>query len=46
VEVELYRAHDIEVDDTSCLRLTFATGLTAVLAVTLCAESFVRATSP
>ena len=41
VEVERYRARDIESDDTTCLRLTFADGLTAVLAVTLCAESFV-----
>ena len=41
VEVERYRARDIEADDTTCLRLTFATGVTAVLAVSLCAESFV-----
>ena len=40
VEVERYRARDIEADDTSCVRLTFP-GFTAVLAVSLCAESFV-----
>jgi predicted dehydrogenase len=41
VEVERYRAHDIEVDDTAALRLGFASGLTALIAVTLCAEAFV-----
>jgi predicted dehydrogenase len=40
VEVERYRARDIETDDTTCVRLTFP-GFTAVLAVSLCAESFV-----
>jgi predicted dehydrogenase len=41
VEVERYRAHDIEVDDTASLRLRFASGLVALIAVTLCAEAFV-----
>jgi predicted dehydrogenase len=41
VEVERYRANDIEVDDTSALRLTFPGGGRAVVAVTLCAEEFV-----
>ena len=41
VEVERYRAHDIEVDDTAALRLTFDGGLQALVAVTLCAEEFV-----
>jgi predicted dehydrogenase len=37
VELELYRARDIEVDDTACLRATFPGGLRVVVAVTLCA---------
>jgi predicted dehydrogenase len=41
VEVERYRTRDIEVDDTAALRLSFAGGLRAVVAVTLCAEEFV-----
>lgn len=46
VDVELYRGHDIEVDDTACLRLRTrslrgAAGPTAVVAVTLCGEAFV-----
>jgi predicted dehydrogenase len=41
VDVDLYRAHDIEVDDTACLRLRTASGPTAVVAVTLCGEAFV-----
>ena len=41
VEVERYRAHDIQVDDTAALRLTFDGGLRALVAVTLCAEEFV-----
>jgi predicted dehydrogenase len=41
VDVALYRAHDIEVDDTACLRLRTASGPTALIAVTLCGEAFV-----
>lgn len=39
VEVELYRANDIESDDTSCLRLRTARGTLVVVAATLCAET-------
>lgn len=35
---ELFRANDIESDDTSCLRVTTARGTTLTIAVTLCAE--------
>jgi predicted dehydrogenase len=38
VELELFRAHDIEADDTSCVRLGTARGTTLTLAATLCAE--------
>ncbi len=38
IELELLRAHDIEADDTSCLRLRTSRGTTVVVAVTLCAE--------
>lgn len=38
VETDLYHAHPIEADDTSCLRLTTARGTTITVAVTLCAE--------
>ncbi len=41
IEVERYRAHEIQVDDTAALRLTFDSGLQALVAVTLCAEDFV-----
>jgi predicted dehydrogenase len=41
VEVERYRTREIQVDDTATLRLRFAGGPTAVVAVTLCAEEFV-----
>jgi len=37
VEVELYRARDIEVEDTACLRAIFPGGVRVVVAVTLCA---------
>ncbi|MFE4372285.1 Gfo/Idh/MocA family protein [Streptomyces sp. NPDC056835] len=37
-ELEQYRAHDIEADDTSCLRLRTARGTRIAVAVTLCAE--------
>jgi predicted dehydrogenase len=41
VEVERYRARPIEVDDTTCLRLTLASGLPVTLAVTLCGEDII-----
>lgn len=39
IEVELYRANPIEADDTSCLRLRTAGGMTITVAVTLCAQA-------
>jgi len=41
IEVERYRCRDIEVDDTACMRLTLQSGLSIVVALTLCAEEFV-----
>ncbi len=41
VEAERYRTRDIEVDDTAVVRLTFDAAVTALVAVTLCAEHFV-----
>ncbi|MGY1887347.1 Gfo/Idh/MocA family protein [Blastococcus sp. SYSU DS0753] len=38
IEVELYRANPIEADDTSCLRVRTADGVTIVIAATLAAE--------
>ncbi|GGK21438.1 oxidoreductase [Streptomyces camponoticapitis] len=38
VETELFRAHDIEADDTSSVRITTTGGLPVTAAVTLCAE--------
>lgn len=38
IETELFRAHDIESDDTSCVRVTTTGGLPVTVAVTLCAE--------
>ncbi|MFF1461079.1 Gfo/Idh/MocA family protein [Streptomyces sp. NPDC058330] len=38
VETQLFRAHDIEADDTSCVRVTATDGLPVTAAVTLCAE--------
>ncbi|MEU1804007.1 Gfo/Idh/MocA family oxidoreductase [Streptomyces sp. NPDC019937] len=38
LELELYRANDIEADDTSCLRVRTCWGTTVTAAVTLCAE--------
>lgn len=38
IETELFRAHDIEADDTSCVRVTTTSGLPVTVAVTLCAE--------
>ncbi|QLH21006.1 Gfo/Idh/MocA family protein [Streptomyces sp. Rer75] len=38
LELELYRANDIEADDTSCLRIRTRWGTTITAAVTLCAE--------
>lgn len=37
IDVELYRANEIEADDTSCLRLRLADGTAVTVAVTLCA---------
>ncbi|WP_304455116.1 Gfo/Idh/MocA family protein [Nocardiopsis sp. YSL2] len=37
VELDLFHAHPIESDDTSCLRLRTADGTTITVAVTLCA---------
>ncbi|MER7399767.1 Gfo/Idh/MocA family oxidoreductase [Streptomyces sp. NPDC000151] len=39
VESELFRAHDIESDDTSCVRVTTAHGGRVTVAATLCAET-------
>ena len=39
IELELLRSRNIEADDTSCLRLRTANGLTVVVAVTLCAAT-------
>ncbi|MFE3516544.1 Gfo/Idh/MocA family protein [Streptomyces sp. NPDC059166] len=38
IETELFRAHDIESDDTSCVRITTTDGMPVTIAVTLCAE--------
>lgn len=38
IEPELFRAHDIESDDTSCVRVTTTAGLPVTVAATLCAE--------
>jgi predicted dehydrogenase len=38
IEVDLYRAHDMESDDTSALRLTTGDGSVVTVAVTLCPE--------
>ncbi|MFD5900914.1 Gfo/Idh/MocA family protein [Streptomyces microflavus] len=38
IETELFRAHDIEADDTSSVRITTTGGLPVTVAVTLCAE--------
>ncbi|MEU7277900.1 Gfo/Idh/MocA family oxidoreductase [Streptomyces sp. NPDC045431] len=38
IELELARAHAIEADDTSCVRLTTRRGTRVTVAVTLCAE--------
>ncbi|WEH42442.1 Gfo/Idh/MocA family oxidoreductase [Streptomyces sp. AM 2-1-1] len=43
IETELFRAHDIEADDTSSLRVTTTDGLPVAVCVTLCAE---RAAEP
>ncbi|SDD49398.1 Predicted dehydrogenase [Geodermatophilus telluris] len=37
-QVELYRAHPIEADDTSCLRVVTDRGTEVTVAVTLCAD--------
>jgi predicted dehydrogenase len=41
VELERYRTRPIEVDDTACLRVRLASGLTILVAVTLCGEDFI-----
>lgn len=38
IEAELFRANDIEADDTSSVRVTTTDGLPVTVAVTLCAE--------
>ncbi|GAA2892187.1 hypothetical protein GCM10010517_56670 [Streptosporangium fragile] len=38
VEVELYRANEIEADDTSCARMRMDDGTTVTVAVSLCAD--------
>ncbi|WP_330238300.1 Gfo/Idh/MocA family protein [Streptomyces sp. NBC_00525] len=38
ITAELFRAHDIEADDTSCVRVTPVSGPPVTAAVTLCAE--------
>ncbi|MCX4535855.1 Gfo/Idh/MocA family oxidoreductase [Streptomyces sp. NBC_00841] len=38
IEAELFRAHDIEADDTSSVRITTTGGLPVTASVTLCAE--------
>ncbi|MEU5640376.1 Gfo/Idh/MocA family protein [Streptomyces milbemycinicus] len=38
IELELFRANDIEADDTSCVRLRTARATTITVAATLCAE--------
>ncbi|WP_030611227.1 Gfo/Idh/MocA family protein [Streptomyces sclerotialus] len=39
VETELFRAHAIESDDTSCVRVTTGNGSRVTVAATLCAET-------
>jgi predicted dehydrogenase len=41
VELERYRTRPIEVDDTACLRIRLTTGVSVVVAVTLCGEDFI-----
>jgi predicted dehydrogenase len=38
IELELFRANDIEADDTSCVRIRTSRGTTIVVAATLCGE--------
>ncbi|GAB3551216.1 hypothetical protein GCM10027404_19940 [Arthrobacter tumbae] len=42
VETDLYRAHDIECDDTSTIRVRTASGRVVTLALTLCAAEQTR----
>lgn len=42
VEIDLYRANDIESDDTSVIRLRTVTGIPITCALTLCAEESVE----
>ncbi|WP_329115439.1 Gfo/Idh/MocA family protein [Streptomyces sp. NBC_01465] len=39
IEAELFRANDIEADDTSCVRITTRRGTPVVISVTLCAAA-------
>jgi predicted dehydrogenase len=41
VELERYRARAIEVEDTASVRITLHSGLSIVVALTLCAEEFI-----
>ncbi|GAA1772786.1 Gfo/Idh/MocA family oxidoreductase [Luedemannella helvata] len=40
VELDAYRTREIEVDDTATLRVTLASGVRILVAVTLCGEDF------
>ncbi|MBN1171486.1 MAG: Gfo/Idh/MocA family oxidoreductase [Micromonosporaceae bacterium] len=40
LELERYRSRDIEVDDVACLRITFASGCSTMVAVTLASLTF------
>ncbi|GAA0580303.1 Gfo/Idh/MocA family oxidoreductase [Kribbella sandramycini] len=44
IETELYRANDIESDDTSTVRITTARGTRVLIAVTLCATEHLEPT--
>jgi len=41
IELERYRTRPIEVDDTACLRVRLESGVSVVVAVTLCGEEFI-----
>ncbi|MGW4793141.1 DUF6807 family protein [Nonomuraea sp. NPDC004297] len=46
IETELFRAHPIESDDTSCVRVRLADGFTITMAATLCAPPAPPAREP
>jgi predicted dehydrogenase len=46
IETELYHAHPIESDDTSCVRIRLEDGLVITIAVTLCAPESVPRHEP